>query len=1252
MSSVQTSPSLPPATRGADLPRMNRTTERETSSMSTTGRKVAVFVTSAALAAGVLAAPAAAAPASAADAFRITPNPAYAGEAFEGWGTSLVWFANATGSYPEALREDLYQKVFGDEGLDLNIARYNIGGGNASDVKDYLRPGGAVEGWWKPNPTGDASAYGGTSTKYADRDALLAKWDADDPASYDWDADDTQRWWVQRLATDKQITHWETFANSAPYFMTESGYVSGGFDSSAEQLKPAAEAQFAKYLVNVTEHLEDAYGIHVDTVEPFNEPNTNYWGTQLTNGVATGGRQEGMHVGPSRQADLIPDVAAALGASTTKAGLAAMDETNPGTFQANWAAYSSAIRAEVDRMNVHTYGTGGRLNVRDLAKQADTDLWMSEIEGNWVSGNDPINIENGLGIAGRINDDLRELEPKAWVLWQPVEDLYNMSSRGENANWGSIQIDFDCKPYTENGVQVWKSVRRVADAGGDSTKAPTCGVEVNSKFNTIRNFTKFIHEGDHLIPSNDTASTAAVRGDGSGATLVHTNTSSAAQTITLDLSRFGTIADGAKVTPYVTTQAASVAAPTSNALVPQAAVSVDREARTATVTVPAKSVTTFAIDGVSGVADSAPALRDGHSYQLLGTQSGKALTANTSGTATTITTPAAESASGAKQKWTVSEVPAGEREATRRVVLHSADGRVLGATTAGTDLRQISLDDAKATSATRWIVNTVDGVSYSLVNEALAQSLDVNQASTAENSGVGVYGSNGGANQSWILRDLAPARDQIVAVRTSVGAAPTLPETIAPQYAWGAGSPAPVIWQRPADSAYAKAGRVEVAGVATDVFGQAIPVVAQVDVGGVTAADPVSVTVAAGATVEGVKAAASTTVPTRVGASTNAYPAPVTWDWTPLTSASLAQPGSLTISGTTTVDGATLPATLTVLVTAGTLRNFNPDAGIVATASSFEPGYSPERTRNGIDGDKGWSNWTSGAKATQSTLTYTFPSARQVEKVTVQFLRDGGTSWAKSYQLQYRRQDGAWLAVSGYESAVPLASPADGSAPTLDASFSPVTATAFRVVMNAYPDTHLIVAETKLFESVASPAAVSTLGALRVNGTAVAGFDPARTDYAVTVEAEILPVITAVPTDSAAKVRITQPTTATGGVGTIAVTSADGSKTTTTRVTVTLAKPVALAVTASATSRCIGGKVVLTVTAQNNATVPVDVTVATSYGSKRFTAVAPGKNASAAFSTRAPSIPAGEITVTATGAVDGTSVKSVIPAPYAARSCT
>jgi hypothetical protein len=34
--------------------------------------------------------------------------------------------------------------VFGEDGLNLNIGRSNVGGGNASDVANYLNDGSAV----------------------------------------------------------------------------------------------------------------------------------------------------------------------------------------------------------------------------------------------------------------------------------------------------------------------------------------------------------------------------------------------------------------------------------------------------------------------------------------------------------------------------------------------------------------------------------------------------------------------------------------------------------------------------------------------------------------------------------------------------------------------------------------------------------------------------------------------------------------------------------------------------------------------------------------------------------------------------------------------------------------------------------------------------------------------------------------------------------------------------------------------------
>jgi hypothetical protein len=105
-------------------------------------------------------------------------------------------------------------------------------------------------------------------------------------------------------------------------------------------------------------------------------------------------------------------------------------------------------------------------------------------------------------------------------------------------------------------------------------------------------------------------------------------------------------------------------------------------------------------------------------------------------------------------------------------------------------------------------------------------------------------------------------------------------------------------------------------------------------------------------------------------------------------------------------------------------------------------------------------------------------------------------------------------------------------------------------------------------------------------------------------------------------------------------------------VTATVGDPAAsLNVTAVAGSRCVAGKIVQTVTVTNAESFPVIMTARSEYGNKSFGAVAAGKSASAAFTTRMVSIGAGTVFVTANATVSGESVTVTQPVGYAAASC-
>ncbi|MDU0313749.1 glycoside hydrolase [Phycicoccus sp. M110.8] len=979
------------------------------------GRRLAVVLSAGALAAtgalataapGVAGAPAADA-AAGVPSVRIQPDPSYQQPAFEGWGTSLVWFANATGDYPPAVREKLADLVFGKDGLNLNIARYNIGGGNAPDVEDYLRPGGAVQGWWKA-PAGTTR----TDTSW---------WSAEEPADWNPDADRTQRWWVDRIKAG--ITKWETFSNSPPWFMTESGYVSGNFDASKDQLKASSVDDFAKYLVGATTRLEQAHGISVDTIDPFNEPNTSYWGTQLgADGKPTGGRQEGAHIGPELQQEVVRALAPVLASSTTKARISAMDETNPGTFVRNWMTYPADVKASVSQMNVHTYGTAQRTAVRDLSKSDGKPLWMSEVEGSWGNGQSFTSMEPGLGMAQHMTDDLRELEPSAWVFWQPVEDYDNMKPGGESAagaNWGSIQLPFDCT--AQDTLQ-------------------TCPIYTNQKFNTVRNFTHYIRPGDHVVKVDDTSTVAAVRASDRTATLVHTNGAKTAQDVTVDLSKFRHIGPKAAVTAVVTDA--------SGALVQQTPVPV--EGTSATVRVPAESVTTLVVSDVRDVAKDAATFQDGHLYRFTGVQSGKSLDAEGTG----LVIRGTDGASG-DQLWTVTPVTTGVSN-RERYQLRSLDGRQVA-------LRDGSLvlETAQPTPdrAAQWYLSTTGDGTWTMASATGPGDIEVGGQATADGSAVGVWQPNSDTNQRWRLTDETVRGVTDVQAFTLPGLAPTLPETVVPDRAGGSARAIPVQWRAVPAVRWQRPGQVFVFGTATDpATGTEYPVRAVVTVDTVSTTQPASARTYVGGTPD---------LPATVQATSDRYAAevtlPVRWD---TGGATYDAVGQVTVPGTATLpDGSTVTATCVVTVTEPVEANAALAPGTTATATYTEPGYSPQGVVNGNLTDKAWSNWRSGSQRPGDTLTVTLPAPRDVSRVVTRFYQDGGNvSYATSLRVE-ALVDGAWKAVSG-DVAVPQTGPA---APVVSVPVTPVRTTAVRVVMTA--SSYMTVSEVEVMAKSAAPAA-------------------------------------------------------------------------------------------------------------------------------------------------------------------------------------
>lgn len=328
---------------------------------------------------------------------------------FQGWGTSLCWWANRVG-YSDELAQQTADLFFGDDGLRLNIMRYNIGGGDDPTHNHITRTDSAVPGW------------------------LVWDEEAQDYV-YDYDADKNQLNVLERCveaAGDNAIV--EVFSNSPPYFMTVSGCSSGGFDSNVNNLKDECYEDFAEYLAHVTNYIQNEMGIEVTSVSPMNEPNTNFWG-------ANSPKQEGCHFDEGESQSRIIELTyeALQQYDLPNVMVVASDETSTELQINEYNAYSNKAKEYLGRINTHTYNPTKIGELGQLARDEGFLMWMSEVDGNGMAGTNAGEMGAGLWLGEKIINDINALDPAAWVLWQVIDK--HISEEGYNGRQDSGMID-------------------------------------------------------------------------------------------------------------------------------------------------------------------------------------------------------------------------------------------------------------------------------------------------------------------------------------------------------------------------------------------------------------------------------------------------------------------------------------------------------------------------------------------------------------------------------------------------------------------------------------------------------------------------------------------------------------------------------------------------------------------------------------------------------------------------------------------
>jgi len=486
----------------------------------------------------------------------VTVNPSIRYQTMDGWGTTVAWWGNIVGGWDDADKfndpsegtdndtdrsplEHISELLFSAEnGIGLNIIRYNIGGGENPTHNHMLRVEGKMPGYVMPGED------------IEDPDAFIG--DTSDPNAYDWEADANQVTAMKeaiRMRADEDDMITEFFSNSPPYWMTNSLCATGAANSSRDNLKDEYYDDFAKYLTTVTEHFVDE-GVQVDYLVPLNEPASSYWG-------AGSEKQEGAHFDAgTSQSKLYEEVNSAMeeaGLYGKGVQLSGLDETSVSVGITSYNKLSSGVKDMVQKYNVHTYGGSytDRVTLRNLMASEDTSLWMSEVCYS-SGGHDHDSMASALTLSSGVLTDLKDMEVSAWVYWQAVEN--ELECLLWNGNWGLISAAFEedgpNKEYhNKNGLDLSDaSKNRYGLEWGKDIKQGDYWI--TKQYYAMGQYSKFIKQGYTIIDSGDSDMLAAISPDGKTMVIVATNSTSTAQNRTFLLA--GTEGLNAAVTAYRT----------------------------------------------------------------------------------------------------------------------------------------------------------------------------------------------------------------------------------------------------------------------------------------------------------------------------------------------------------------------------------------------------------------------------------------------------------------------------------------------------------------------------------------------------------------------------------------------------------------------------------------------------------------------------------------------------------------------------
>ncbi len=332
----------------------------------------------------------------------------------KGFGGSACWWSPQIKD--EKTADEVAELLYGNNGLQMNIYRYNVGGGYDENNLRIENPWRYIESFMNADGTYDYS-----KDKYA----------------------------VSVMKKSLELGNVDTlifFANSPHFAQTVTGQTSGGLTEHFSNLDKSKYESFAKYMIDIAEHFVSK-GYPVKYISPINEPQWKWGGESVW--------QEGCHYEPNEVYDCFLTFAKELERRNSPLKLYGPESGNIKDHTKEYyklLSSSELIMKYLDTFAYHSYGSDDDVQTKvDFGKWAKDNIKTPRFDmSEWCElpcRHDTKSIESALIMARIIGEDLIYTGVDSWTAWVCANQWDNAVRDGKCYSDGLLVAKDDWSDY-------------------------------------------------------------------------------------------------------------------------------------------------------------------------------------------------------------------------------------------------------------------------------------------------------------------------------------------------------------------------------------------------------------------------------------------------------------------------------------------------------------------------------------------------------------------------------------------------------------------------------------------------------------------------------------------------------------------------------------------------------------------------------------------------------------------------------------